>query len=107
MTKKVIFNGIELSHAKYDKSTLTIFDYLDKIINSLEKGLGKKDENFQFSINVDFAANKPPKHKIYSNGSTTKSTKEKVAKILNNTKAKDYSHTTGSVKVNLMVKDSQ
>jgi len=105
MTKKVTFNGIELSQAKYDKTTLTIFDYLDKIKSRLENELDKKDEEFQLSINVDLASNRPPKHNIYGNDSTPKSTIEKVARILKNTNAKDYIHMAGSVKANFLVEN--
>ncbi|HAV76773.1 MAG TPA: hypothetical protein DCX53_05395 [Anaerolineae bacterium] len=105
MTKRVTFNGIELKQSRYDTSTVSIFDYLEKMIIRLEKGLNKKDENFQLSINVDFAGKNRPRHKIYGNGSTRQSTKEKVAKILSNTIPRDYSHVAGSVKVNLLVQD--
>lgn len=105
MAKKVTFNGIELSLPKYDETALNLFDYLDNVITHLEKGLDKNDENFQLSINVDFETHKPPKHRIYANGTTKKSTKEKVAKILKTTSEKEYDHVSGSVKVNLMVED--
>lgn len=102
MAKKVTFNGIELTQSKYDKTTLTIFDYLDNVKSHLEKDLDKKDENFQFSVNVDFISNMPPKYKIHA-GSTTKRTKEKIARILKNTKSSEYDHVSGSVKVNFVV----
>jgi translation initiation factor 2 alpha subunit (eIF-2alpha) len=105
MTKKVIFNGIELSLPKYNASALTIFDYLENIVTHLENGLGKEDGNFQLSINVDFSTTKPPKHKIHSNGTTKKQTKEKVAKILEGTADETYSQVSGSVRVNLLVED--
>ena len=105
MTKKVTFNGIEILQSKYDKSALSIFDYLDMIKKRLEKGLSKTGENLQFSVNVDFASDKSPKYKIHSNGSTTKKTKEKIARILKKQGDNDYSHVTGSVKVNFLVED--
>ncbi|HSO13156.1 MAG TPA: hypothetical protein VLT51_12325 [Anaerolineales bacterium] len=105
MTKKVTFNGIELTLPKYDEISQTIFDYLDNVITDLEKGLDKNDGIFQMSINVDFAADKLPKHKIYANGTTKKRTKAKVAKILKSTAEQQFDHVAGSVKVNLMVGD--
>ena len=105
MPKKVTFNGVELSLPKYDKSVLSIFDYLDKVIDKLESGLDKSDENFQLSINLDFSADKPPKHKILDKGTTTKKSKDKVSKILKKAAEEEHDHTAGSVKVNVVVDD--
>ncbi len=105
MSKKVTLHGIELSLPKYDRSALSIFDYLHKIINRLETGLDKSDENFELSINVDFAANKPPRHKIIDAGTTTKKSKEKVSRILKKAAEREIDHTSGSMKVNLVVDD--
>ena len=105
MTKRVIFNGIELSLPKYNASAVTIFDYLENVVTDLEGGLGEDDGNFQLSINVDFSTTKPPKHKIYSNGSTKKRTKDKVARILGRTTDHENSRVSGSVRVNLLVAD--
>lgn len=103
MTKKVIFNGIELSLPKYNASALPIFDYLESIVKRLENTLGEEDGNFQLSINVDFSDSKPPKHKIQSDGLTNKHTKEKVAKILDGATAQGQ--VAGSVRFNLLVQD--
>ena len=105
MTKKVTFNGIELSLPKYDAEAVTLFDYLENVVTHLEQELGDDDENFQLSINVDFSTSRPPKHKIYANGTTRKRTKEKVARILERTMDSDNSSVSGSVKVNLLVED--
>jgi translation initiation factor 2 alpha subunit (eIF-2alpha) len=105
MTKKVIFNGIELSLPKYNASAVTIFDYLENVVTDLEGGLSEADGNFQLSINVDFSTTKPPKHKIHSNGTTRKQTKDKVARILERTTDHENSRVSGSVRVNLLVED--
>ena len=105
MAKKVTFNGIELSIPKYDKKALSIFDYLDKIISRLESGLKKSDGNFELSINVDFAEDKPPRPKIVDDGTSTKKSKQKVSKILKEAAEKDNDHASGSVRVNLVVDD--
>lgn len=105
MNKKIILNGIELSLPKYNASAVTLFDYLDDIVTNLEEELGREDGNFKISIDVDFSTNKAPKHKIYSNGSTTTRTKEKVARILKKTKAGGTESVSGSVRVNLQVED--
>jgi|RhiMetdeSRZDD1v2_1073273.scaffolds.fasta_scaffold82326_3 translation initiation factor 2 alpha subunit (eIF-2alpha) len=107
MTKKVTFNGIELSLPKYDADAITLFDYLENVVSHLEQELGDEDENFQLSINVDFSTSRPPKHKISANGSTKKKTKEKVARILEKTMDKENSGVAGSVKVNLLVEDRE
>ena len=105
ITKKVTINGIELNFPKYDASAVTLFDYLDHVVSHFEEELGEDDGNFQISINVDFSTSKPPKHEIFSNGTTKKRTKQKVAKILERTIKGEYNHMSGSVKVNLRVED--
>jgi len=105
MTKKVTLNGIELSLPKYDATSETVFDYLDDVVTKLEKGLDKNDANFKMSINVDFEADKPPKHRIHANGGTSKETKEKVASILKQSATNGDNRVAGSVKVNFIVAD--
>jgi hypothetical protein len=105
MTKKVTFNGIELSLPKYNADAVTLFDYLENVVTHLEQELGDEDGNFQISINVDFSTSRPPKHKIYANGTTKKRTKEKVAQILERSVDTENSGVAGSVKVNLLVED--
>ena len=106
MTKKVVFNGIELSLPKYNASALAIFDHLENIVTDLEGGLNEDDGNFQLSINVDFSKTRPPRHKIYSNGTTRKQTEDKVARILDKTTDNENSRVSGSARVNLLVEDS-
>ena len=105
MPKIVTFNGIELSLSKYNGASVSLFDYLDKVTSSLEKGLDKNDENFKMSINVDFEADKPPRHRIYANEPVLEKTKNRVAKILGKISTKDEHVMTGSVKVNIQVED--
>jgi len=105
MTKKVFFNGIEISQSRYDQTTLSIFDYLDMIKSRFERGLSKEDEIAKFSVDIDFSSYRSPKHRINANGSTTKKTEEKIAHILNIKANNAYSHVVGSVKVNFLVED--
>ena len=105
MNKKVIFNGIELSLPKYNDSALTIFDYLDKIVTRLQRELDDDDGSFQLSIDVDFSTVSAPKHRIESNGSTPRKTKDKVARILARTAADEEAQVSGSVRVNLLVEN--
>jgi len=105
MTKKVSYNGIEVSASEYDASAVSILDYLEKVVGRLEDGLDKVDGKFSLSINVDFSPNNPPKPSVSSNGSINEKTTEKVAKILERTTAVEKSRVSGSVKVNLLVDD--
>ena len=107
MKKRIILNGIELSLSKYNASAITLFDYLDDIVTNLEEKLSEEDGNFKISIDVDFSASKPPKHKIYPNGKTNKSTQDKVSQILEKTKSGQADTISGSVKVNLQIEDRQ
>jgi len=107
MNKKIILNGIELSLPKYNASAVTLFDYLDNVVTDLEKGLSEEDGNFKISIDVDFSTSKPPKHRIHSNGKTSKRTKEKVSRILKKTKTGGVDSVSGSVRVNLQIEDRE
>lgn len=105
MTKKVSYNGIEVSTSDYDASAVSILDYLEKVVGRLEDGLDKVDGKFSLSINVDFTPNNPPQPSITSNG-IDKGTTEKVAQILERTTEVENSRVSGSVKVNLQVDDN-
>ena len=105
MSQNVIFNGIEISQSNYDNTTVSVFNFLDKIKTRLERGLSKEDGNSQFSVNVDFSSSKSPSYKLHSDGSTSKNTREKISRILKKTPTNRNSRTTGSVKVNFLVKD--
>ena len=107
MNKKIILNGIELSLPKYNASAVTLFDYLDDVVKDLEKGLGDEDGSFNISIDLDFSTSKPPKHKIHSNGKTSKGTKEKVSRILKDAGKGGVESVSGSVRVNLQIEDRQ
>jgi hypothetical protein len=69
MYKRVTFNGIEMSLPRYDSSATAVFDYLDRVVDHLEKGLGTEDGNFHFSVKVNFSPNTLPTHSINGNGS--------------------------------------
>lgn len=105
MSKKIVMNGIELSLPKYNASAVTLFDYLDVVISDLQEQLSEDDGTFQISIDVDFATNKSPRHKIYSNGTTKKRTKDKITRILNRSRTGAVTQVSGSVRVNLQVED--
>lgn len=107
MNKKIVLNGIELSLPKYDASAVTLFDYLDDVVKDLEKGLSDEDGSFKISIDVDFSTSKPPKHKIYSSGKTSKGTKEKVSRILKEAQKDGVESVSGSVRVNLQIEDRE
>ena len=107
MNKKVTLNGIELSLPKYNASAITLFDYLDGVVKDLEKGLSDEDGSFKISIDVDFLANKLPKHKVHSHRKTSKETKEKVSQILEKAKKDGMESVSGSVRVNLQIEDRQ
>ena len=106
MSKKVTFNGIELSLPKYDEATRTLFAFVETIISRLEEGLDTNDGNFQLSISVDFSASNPPSHSIVSsNGATAEKTRNKVEKILSSSVNGGFNQVSGSMKVNLVVED--
>jgi len=105
LNKKITLNGIELSLPKYDNTAATLFDYLEDVVANLEKELSDDDGNFQLSIDVDFSTSKPPRHNILSSEATNTSTEKKIAKALNSSNSGKFNQASGSVKVNLQVKD--
>ena len=105
MTKKVTYNGIELSLPANDPTVVIVLDYLENVVFHLEEGLDKVRGEFQLSLNVDFSANRLPKYSISTIGTTNNGINEKVAKILERTNQGKYERITGSVKVDLLVKD--
>lgn len=107
MNKKITLNGIELSLPIYDNTAVTLFDYLEDVITNLEKELSDEDENFQLSIDVDFSTSNPPRHNILSSGTTKATTKKKITTALNSSSSDKFNKVSGSVKVNLQVKDRE
>ncbi|HSG43171.1 MAG TPA: hypothetical protein VLA72_08440 [Anaerolineales bacterium] len=105
MNKKIILNGIELSLSKYDNTAATLFDYLEDVVTNLEKELSDEDGNFQLSIDVDFSISKPPKHSILSSNAIKTSTENKIDKALTSSNSGKFNQFSGSVKVDLQVKD--
>ena len=105
MNKKISLNGIELSLPKYDATAVTLFDYLEDIVTTLEEELSEDDGNFQISIDVDFSTSKPPRHNVHSSETTNAATEEKIAKALKSSNPAKFDQVSGSVKVNLQVKD--
>lgn len=105
MNKKIILNGIELSLPKYDSTAATLFDYLEDVVTNLEEELNDDDGNFQLSIDVDFSTSNPPRHNILSTDETNSTTNKKIAKALNSSSSGKFNKVSGSVKVNLQVKD--
>ena len=105
MTKKVTYNGIELSLTANDPTVVIVLDYLENVVFRLEEGLDKVRGEFHLSLYVDFSANRPPKYSISAIGTTNNGINGKVAKILERTIEGKYKHITGSVKVDFLVKD--
>jgi hypothetical protein len=105
VNKKITLNGIELSLSKYDSTAVALFDYLEDIVTNLEEELNDDDGNFQLSIDVDFSTGNPPSHNILSNEKTNTSTNKKIAKALKSSDLSKHNQVSGSVKVNLQVKD--
>lgn len=105
MTKRVSYNGIEMSASSYDASAASMLDYLEKVVGRLEDGLDKVDGKFSLSINVDFSPNHPPTSHVSTSGATNARAAERAAQIVERTTEVEKSRVSGSVKVNLQVDD--
>ena len=105
MSKRVVFNGIEILTSEDDISAKSFFDFAEEVIELLEMSLDKTDENFHLSINTEFFSNRKPQHRIYVNGLKNQATRVKLLKILQRSNSLLSGHAVGTASVNLAVED--
>jgi len=105
MSKRVVFNGIEILTSEDDISAKSFFDFAEEVIELLETSLDKTDENFHLSINTEFFSNRKPQHRIYVNGLKNQATRRKVLDILQKSAGLLSGHAIGTASVNLVVED--
>ena len=106
MSKKVIFNGIEISTSEDDQSASSLLGYVENIISQLESDLESGDENFNMSIDTNFSPNKSTKYNITIDGITNQETREKVVKILQKSTDTKGGKISGTLKVDFQIRDS-
>ena len=105
MSKRVVFNGIEILTSEDDISAKSFFDFAEEVIELLETSLDKTDENFHLSINTEFFSNRKPQHRIYVNGLKNQATRVKLLKILQRSNSLLSGHAVGTASVNLAIED--
>jgi len=105
MSKKVVFNGIEIFPSDDGQSAKGLLGFVESIITRLESNLDSGDENFNMSINTKFSPNHSTKYNISINGITKQKTRDKVVKILQNSTENKKSQVSGTLKVDLQVGD--
>lgn len=105
MSKKVIFNGIEIFASEDDRSAQSLLGFVENIIARLEASLDGTDENFNISIDTNFFPNKATKYNITINGVMDQKTRDKVMKILQKSTETKDAKITGSIKVDLQIRD--
>ena len=105
MSKRVVFNGIEILTSEDDISAKSFFDFAEEVIELLEMSLDKTDENFHLSINTEFFSNRRPQHRIYVNGLKNQATRAKLLKILQRSNSLLSGHAVGTASVNMAVED--
>ena len=105
MTKKVVFNGIEIFASEDDQSAKSLLGFVEAIISRLETSLDSADENFNISINTIFSPNKATKYNISINGITNRRTRDKVVKILQKSTETKSGRVSGTLKVDLQIED--
>lgn len=105
MSKKVVFNGIEILTAEDDASARSLLGIVESVIDRLESGLDRVDENFHLFINMDFSPNRPVKHSFSVTNLSNNGTRKKVMRILEKSTNSYENEITGTVKVDLQVED--
>jgi hypothetical protein len=105
MSKKVVFNGIEILTNEGDSSAQTMLSFVESVVDRLESDLDKADENFHLSINMDFAPNSSIKHRFSVTSLSNNGTREKVMRILDRSTNSRENKISGTVRVDLQVAD--
>ncbi len=105
MTKKVIFNGIEIFANEDEQSAKSLLSLVENIITRLESNLDSTDENFNISIDTVFSPNAATKHHVTINGTANRKIKDKVFKILRKSTESKNGKITGTLKVDLQIQD--
>ena len=105
MSKKVALNGIEILTNEDDSSALSLLAMVEAVIEQLESDLDQVDENFHVFIDMDFVPNHRTKHKLSLINMSNGETRGKVLKILRKTTNSHINKITGTVRVDLQVKD--
>jgi hypothetical protein len=105
MSKKVVFNGIEILTDESDASAQNLLGFVESVIDYLEADLDRVDENFRLSINVDFAPSRPPRHRFSVTSLSNNETRDKVIRILEKSTHYRENDIAGTVKIDLQVED--
>lgn len=105
MSKKVVFNGIEILTNEDDSSAKSLLGIVESVIDRLESDLDRVDENFHLFINMSFSPNHPTHHSFSVTSLSNNGTRAKVMKILEKTTNSRGNKIAGTVRVDLQVKD--
>jgi hypothetical protein len=103
MSKKVVFNGIEILTNESDSSAQSMLGFVESVIDHLESDLDPTDENFLLSINMDFSPNRSVKHSFSMTSLSNNGTRQKVMRILEDSTSSRETKMTGTVRVDLQV----
>lgn len=106
MSKRVVFNGIEINALEGEQSAKGLLGFVENIITRLESGLDKGDENFNMSINTSFSSSRSTKYNISIRGITNNRTRDKVVGILQKSAEVKKGRVSGTLKVDLQVQDN-
>jgi hypothetical protein len=105
MSKKVVFNGIEILTNEDDSSAQSMLGFVEKVIDNLESDLDRSDENFHLSINMDFSPNRSIKHSFSVTSLSNNGTRAKVMKILEKSTNSRETKMSGTVRFDIQVDD--
>ncbi len=105
MSKKVVFNGIEILTNESDSSAQSMLGFVESVIGNLETGLDRVDENFHLSINVHFTPSRSMKCSFSMTNLSNNGTREKVMKILEKSTNSRENKISGTVRFDLQVED--
>jgi hypothetical protein len=105
MSKKIVFNGIEILTNEDDSSAQDMLGFVETIVDNLESDLDGDDENFHMSINMDFSPNRSIKHSFSVTNLSNNGTRGKVLRILEKSTDMSKGKVLGSMKIDLQVED--
>lgn len=105
MSKRVIFNGIEILTEEGDASVYNLLGFVEDVIEELESSLDDHDQNFHLSVNMNFSPTHPPRHTFSLTNLSSRTTRRKVVNVLKRTADSDGVDVFGLVRVDLEVED--
>jgi len=105
MAKRVILSGVEIYASMENIPAEKFFDFVQKVVDSLESELSSEDEDFHLKLLFRFYPHQNPRHHIHLNGLKNRRTRKKVVSVFQDSSVVFTRQTAGSVQIEMFVED--